>query len=134
LFRREVIDHNIFDEHFDSYSYLEDLDLSYTLSRTGQLAVVANAGFCHHPSPNGRISTRDFGRCEVRNRLYLVKKHRLSLARCYVGLLIRLAMSLGSGLMHPETGQLGRALGNVEEMIKPPATRANGVPTRSTTA
>lgn len=133
LFRREVFDQTIFDEGFDNYSYLEDLDLTYTLSRVGQLAVIADAGFCHFSSPNGRVSTRDFGRCEVRNRLYLVRKHRLSLMRCYVGLVIRLAMSIGSGLMHPKTGQLDRALGNIEEMMMPGVARTRHVATRSTT-
>jgi GT2 family glycosyltransferase len=133
LFRREVFDQNPFDEIFDSYSYLEDLDLSYTLSRMGRLAVVADAGYCHFSSPHGRLSTRHFGRCEVRNRLYLVRKHHLSLARCYVGLAIRLAMSVASGIAHPYTGQLNRALGNIEEMMKLRAVPVNRVPSRTST-
>ena len=118
LFRRDVFDRNRFDEAFNSYSYLEDLDLSYTLSRVGRLAVVVDAGFHHFPSQHGRISTRDFGRCEVRNRLYLVRKHSLSLTRCYVGLGIRLAMSIIDGLAHGNSGQLTRAFGNIEELMK----------------
>jgi hypothetical protein len=117
IFRRDVLDQYFFDEAFDSYSYLEDLDLTYTLSRMGRLAVVADAGFSHFSSPRGRPSTRDFGRCEVRNRLYLVRKHHLSLTRCYIGLTIRLVMSIGDGLAHRNSGQLHRALGNVEELI-----------------
>jgi len=117
LFRREVFDHNVFDEFFQSYSYLEDLDLGYTLSRSGRLAVVANAGFSHFPSSGGRVSARVFGRYEVRNRLYFVRKHRLSLVRCYVCVAIRLAMSVSSGLMHQNADLLRRALGNVEELI-----------------
>jgi len=35
IFRREVFRQNLFDDAFDSYSYLEDLDLSYTISRIG---------------------------------------------------------------------------------------------------
>ena len=37
LFRREVFHHTIFDEFFDDYSYLEDLDFGYTLSQIGRL-------------------------------------------------------------------------------------------------
>lgn len=127
LFRKDVFERNYFDEAFDSYSYLEDLDLTYTLSRMGRLAVVADAGFSHLSSPRGRPSTRDFGRCEVRNRLYLVRKHNLSLTRCYIGLGIRLVMSIGDGLAHWNSGQLNRALGNCEELMKQgflPAKRA----------
>jgi GT2 family glycosyltransferase len=133
IFRREVFKLTLFDEGFDSYSYLEDLDLTYTLSRVGRLAVVADAGFSHFSSPNGRLSTRDFGRCEVRNRLYLVRKHHLSLARCYICLAIRMAMSIGSGLTHLHTGQLNRALGNIEEMMKQSTVRAHRVPAGPTT-
>jgi GT2 family glycosyltransferase len=129
LFRRCVFDQNIFDEIFDSYSYLEDLDLSYTISRIGRLAVVADAGFCHFSSPNGRVSTRQFGRCEVRNRLYLVKKHHLSKIRCYLGLAIRLLMSVGSGLVTKDKSQLNRALGNIEEILKQTAVPAKNLTT-----
>ncbi len=129
LFRREVFDKNLFDVFFESNSYLEDLDLSYTISRMGRLAVVANAGFSHFPSQSGRVSPRQFGRYEVRNRLYFVRKHHLSLARCYLGLAIRLAMSVGSGLARRDASLFNRALGNIEEMMK-----GNGVPLKSVTA
>lgn len=118
LFRREVFDHNVFDEFFDDYSYLEDLDFSYTLSRVGRLAVVAGAGFSHFPSTSGRITARTFGRYEVRNRLYFVRKHCLSTSRCYLGLVVRLAMSVGSGLAYIDANLLLRALGNIEELMR----------------
>jgi len=118
LFRREVFDNIFFDEMFDSYSYLEDLDLTYSLSRVGRLAVVGDAGFRHFSSPGGRVTARQFGRCEVRNRLYLVRKHHLSIARCYLGLAIRLAMSAVNGILHRDSTQLDRALGNIEQMLK----------------
>jgi GT2 family glycosyltransferase len=122
LFRREVFGSNVFDEFFEGYSYLEDLDFSYTIGRAGQLAVVADAGFSHFPSPGGRVSAREFGRYEVRNRLYFVRKHCLSLTRCYLGLAIRLTMTVCSGLIHRDASLLGRALGNIEELMKQSAT------------
>jgi len=117
VFRREVFEHKTFDEFFEGYSYLEDLDLGYTLSRSGRLAVVANAGFSHFPSSGGRVSALVFGRYEGRNRLYFVRKHHLSLVRCYICVAIRLAMSVSSGLMHRNADLLRRALGNMEELI-----------------
>lgn len=117
VFRRSVFDRSLFDDAFESYSYLEDLDLSYTIGRIGRLAVVADAGFSHFPSTGGRISPRQFGRFEVRNRLYFVRKHRLSVARCYVGLASRIAMSIGSGLAHRNTAMLRRAVGNIEALF-----------------
>ena len=43
VFRREVFNRSLFDDVFDTYSYLEDLDLSYAIRCVGRLAVVANA-------------------------------------------------------------------------------------------
>jgi GT2 family glycosyltransferase len=127
IFRREAFRQNLFDDAFDSYSYLEDLDLSYTISRIGRLAVVAEAGFSHFPSTGGRVSARQFGHYEVRNRLYFVRKHHISLPRCYLGLAIRLAMSIGSGLVRLDPSLLNRALGNMEELIKQSAAPAKKV-------
>jgi GT2 family glycosyltransferase len=118
VFRRSVFGENAFDEFFQSYSYLEDLDFSYTISRMGKLAIVADAGFSHFPSTGGRVSARQFGRFEIRNRLYFVRKHHLSVARCYLGLAIRLAMSVGSGLLKWDASLLFRALGNIEELAR----------------
>ncbi len=117
IFRRQVFDHEVFDEFFESYSYLEDLDFAYTVSRGGRLAVVADAGFSHFPSPGGRVSARQFGRYEVRNRLYFVRKHHLSRARCYLGLAIRASMSIVSGIFDRDPSLLSRAFGNVEEFF-----------------
>lgn len=128
LFRREVFGKDAFDEYFESYSYLEDLDFSYTISRAGRLAVVADAGFSHFPSPGGRVSARAFGRYEVRNRIYFVRKHRLSLPRCYLGIAIRLAMTVSSGLVHQDAGLFGRALGNIEELMIQSTAQSISVP------
>jgi GT2 family glycosyltransferase len=117
IFRREVFRETVFDEFFQSYSYLEDLDFSFTISRKGRLTIVADAGFNHFPSLGGRVSARQFGRFEVRNRLYFVRKHHLSLARCYVGLAIRWGMSAGGALLHWDNNLFKRSLGNLEELI-----------------
>ena len=117
-FRREAFQLSFFDDFFESYSYLEDLDLSYTIRRSGRLAVVAEAGFSHFPSPSGRVTPFQFGRYEVRNRIYFVRKHNLSLSRCYLGLAIRLAMSLISGMVHMNRSLLERAHGNVRELLR----------------
>lgn len=116
-FRKSAFELSLFDDFYESYSYLEDLDLSYTISRSGRLAVVAEAGFSHFPSPSGRVTPFQFGRCEVRNRIHFVRKHKLSLSRCYLGLAIRLAMSIGGGVVRVEPSLLARALGNLQELL-----------------
>ena len=116
-FRKEALQLSLFDDFYESYSYLEDLDLSYTIGRAGRLAVVADAGFSHFPSPSGRVTLFQFGRFEVRNRIHFVRKHNLSLSRCYLGLAIRMAMSVGSGIAHLNLGLLKLALGNLVELM-----------------
>jgi GT2 family glycosyltransferase len=118
VWRRQVFGSRLFDEFFESYSYLEDLDFSYGVGRAGRLVVVADAGFSHFPSDSGRVSARQFGRLEVRNRLYFVKKHGLSIQRCYIGLAIRFAMSLSSAVASRNVSLLARAFGNLEALAQ----------------
>lgn len=107
----------MFDEYFDTYSYVEDLDFSYSIGRKGRLAVVAEAGYSHFPSASGRISPRQFGRLEVRNRLYFVRKHGLSVSRCFLGIGIRFALTLLAALPSIDRSMLARAIGNVEGLL-----------------
>ena len=129
VWRRAVFEEELFDEFFESYSYLEDLDFSYTVRRRGRLAVVADAGFFHFPSFASRVSTRQFGQYEVRNRLYFVKKHRLSVPRCYFGLAIRLGMSISSGIARLDAKPLARGFGNIQAITVQRTASPNGIVT-----
>jgi len=115
LWRREVFRERLFDEFYHAYSYLEDLDFSYAAGRRGKLAVVADAGFFHFPSPGGRISQRQFGAVEVRNRLYFVRKYGLSRPRCYLGLGIRLTLTAAQAIRRPKMA--ARAAGNLQAIL-----------------
>jgi GT2 family glycosyltransferase len=117
VWRRALFDAHGFDEFYGSYSYLEDLDFSYGLSRTRRLVIVADAGVHHYPSKRGRVSHYRFGLMEVRNRLHFVRKHGLSAMRCRVALTIRMGMSLGVGLVLPWRGGLKRAWGNLVGLL-----------------
>lgn len=105
-----------FDEFFNGYSYLEDLDFSYTVGRRWRLAVVADARYCHYPSPIRHARQHGFGETEVRNRLYFVRKHRLSVPNCWLGLMLRMGMSIGEAVARLDRGPLDRALGNLAAM------------------
>ena len=117
VWRRDVFDDYLFDERFEGYSYLEDLDFSYSVSRKFRLAIVGGPGFLHFPSPRGRISGFHFGKVEAANRLYFVRKHGLSTVRCYAGILIRLAMTLGQGMKERDPYFVQRACGNVAGLV-----------------
>ncbi len=116
VLRRNLLDTYRFDPFFEGYSYLEDLDFTYAISRHHKLVIVADAQFDHDQPPRGPdFNWRDFGRMEVRNRLYFVRKHGLSVPRCYFGLLIRLGMTLGEALFRLDRSAWSRAMGNAEE-------------------
>ncbi len=83
VWTRRALDEFQFDEWFEGYSYLEDLDFSYSVGKRYRLVVVADAGFRHYHSPSARAHAYAFGKMEVANRLYFVRKHGLSVLRCY---------------------------------------------------
>jgi GT2 family glycosyltransferase len=118
VWRRNVFEQFQFDEYFDGYSYLEDLDFSLSVSKKYRLAVLAEAGFYHFPSSSGRINWYHFGKVEVANRLYIVKKHQLSVPHCYLGLFLRFLVTSGSCLTGAGPAILKRAAGNCAGLIR----------------
>jgi GT2 family glycosyltransferase len=119
VWRREVFARFRFDEWFEGYSYLEDLDFSYRVGKAYRLAVVAGAGYRHYPAASGRGSGYAFGVREVLNRVHFVRKHpELSLGKCRLALALRLVMSLGLAVREGDPGQLGRAWGNAVGLVR----------------
>lgn len=112
VWRSEILRTARFDEFFSGYSYLEDLELSYKIGRRWRLAVVAGARYCHYPSVIRHVHQYSFGKTEVRNRLYFVTQHGLSYAKCWLGLVLRMGITLYDGAIHFDHGALSRVLGN----------------------
>jgi GT2 family glycosyltransferase len=109
--KRNLLNEYRFDEFFEGYSYLEDLDFSYSISRKYRLTVVADAKFMHYHSPAGRGSEFSFGRAEVRNRRYIVQKHGLSMPSFWMAMAVRMGMSFISG-------SFGRVAGNLVGILR----------------
>ena len=59
-----------------------------------------------------------FGKIEVRNRLYIVRKHRLSIIKCYLGLMIRFFLTIGSAIKTRNMDDLRRAIGNCMGVVQ----------------
>jgi GT2 family glycosyltransferase len=119
VWRRDVFSRFRFDEWFDGYSYLEDLDFSYRVGRTSQLAVVAPARYRHLPAAGGRGGGYIFGVREVLNRIHFVSKHEaLSLAKCRAALTARLLMSLALAVRDRKPYYLSRAFGNAVGLVR----------------
>jgi GT2 family glycosyltransferase len=114
VWRRRVFEGHRFDERFRGYSYLEDLDFSYRVGRDFRLAVVASARFAHWPAPAGRGNDFQFGRREVKARLYFVAKHAgLSRLACLEALALRFGISLVAMVRDRRLAFARRAFGNL---------------------
>jgi len=119
VWKKHILESYAFDEWYTGYSYLEDLDFSYTVGKKYKLAVVADAGFFHYPASGGRGSGFEFGMKEVLNRLYFVKKHEeLSVFKCFLALKIRQLISVWLFLKERKFYFLSRAFGNSVGFIK----------------
>jgi len=74
---------------------------------------LAEARFRHYPSPIGRTDPYLFGKKEVLNRLYFVRKHpELSPAACVFALGVRASISVFWGVTRLEGAHFRRVLGN----------------------
>lgn len=114
VWRRCVLDQFRFDDWFDGYSYLEDLEHSYRAGKEFRLVVLPGARFLHLPAPGGRGKGFLFGKREVRNRLYFVRKNpELSAARCVIALMIRTLLNLALAIRRGSGYQFERFLGNL---------------------
>lgn len=114
IWRREVIDHFSYDECFEGTGYLEDLDYSYRVGKGYQLTVVGKAQVKHFSSPIRRDKNFLFGRWQVINGLYFVRKHsELSTILCAWSLLGQLVIDTGKSIVESEPGLSQRVLGNL---------------------
>lgn len=117
--RRDIFKKHMFDEWFSGYSYLEDLDFSYRVSKEYTLVIVQNAKYSHYPTSVGKESAFTFGIKEVINRIYFVKKNQgFSLFKCYLALTIRLSLNLYIALSEQKISYFYRASGNLVGFVK----------------
>lgn len=74
-FRRNVFDHILFDEYFQGYGYLEDLDFSYRVSKLGKIVCDPSAEIWHWESPAARTRWRRLAKMEIVNHYYIFRKN-----------------------------------------------------------
>lgn len=95
-FRKEVINEFKFDENFHGYSWGEDDDIAYRVSRKYQNIYTPFAKFVHTGSPSARSDKYAIKKMEIENHYYLFRKnipqdfkHKFAFWWSVVGLLVR---------------------------------------------
>jgi GT2 family glycosyltransferase len=73
-YRREVFDHERFDEALSGYAYKEDIDFSYRVSRHHTLVQTPHARCDHLKSDSARMSSHQLQRMNLANQFYLHRK------------------------------------------------------------
>ncbi|HEY7875340.1 MAG TPA: glycosyltransferase [Actinomycetota bacterium] len=73
-YRREVFDHERFDEALSGYAYKEDIDFSYRVSRRYTLVQTPHARCDHLKSESARMSSHQLQRMNLANQFYLHRK------------------------------------------------------------
>jgi hypothetical protein len=110
IYRSEKVRNIRFDEKLGIYGYLEDLDFSLQLKKNGNLMVCSDARYSHDQS-----ITRpgfEFGKKELRNRYYIVKKHNLKKNLFFLTSLFRMILTLKEG-MFGDINSFKRLAGNL---------------------
>lgn len=74
-FRKEVFLNYLYDEQLTGYSYMDDADLGYRLSRKYQIVFTPFAKCEHRASPSNRLNRYEASRMLIRNHRYLFKKN-----------------------------------------------------------
>ena len=102
LWRSKAIKSIRFNESFKKYSYLEDLDFSLTVNRNYKLKISSILNYSHLNAPEGRVSSSWFGEIEFKNRLIIVKDHKLSIISCWTMIYIRFMLTIILCFYRPE--------------------------------
>ncbi len=115
-FRGDVLDHFNFDETLSDYSYMEDTDFAYRVSRQHLLFYEPKARLKHCVSTRERISNRLIKQMLVRNHRYLFRKNFPCTPRYRVAHLLSLTGLFFNPLLK---GDLPGTWGTLEGLLFP---------------
>ena len=97
IYKSKAVKNIRFDKKLGVYGYLEDLDFSLQLKKRGNLMVCSDAKYTHDQSiirPGFQ-----FGKKELRNRYYIVKKHKLNKSLFFVTTFLRMLLTFKEGVL-----------------------------------
>ena len=107
-FRREVFEHERFDESLSGYGHKEDVDFTYRVSRRWTLLQTPKARCEHYQTVTNRLPSHQLMRMNLGNQFYLHRKnmpqdfkHKAALWWGMVGLFV---LNVGRGLFKRDPG------------------------------
>ena len=120
VWRREVIETYSYDNWFQGTGFMEDVDYSYGVRERYRLFVLAAARLAHFTPPVRPDRQFLFGKWQVVNRMYIVRKYRhrgLSLHKAWGVSLILLVANSVRGIFNRQPGLLDRSMGNLAGIV-----------------
>jgi GT2 family glycosyltransferase len=112
--RREILEHEKFDERLRRYGWLEDADFGVRVKKWGS---VGNSRVCrlyHLRAPQGRVSGKAFGFAQIMNPFYLARKGTLSWREVWTNHAVKVVVSNLRGYLMSDkrVDRGGRLAGN----------------------
>jgi len=75
LYRKSIFDHYLFDEYFDGYGMMEDVEFSHRVSKTHNLFFIKDARLVHTYSKFERINLTKHFETTIVNHFYVFRKN-----------------------------------------------------------
>lgn len=120
VWRREVIEKYSYDNWFQGTGFMEDVDFSFGVRERYRLFVVAAARLAHYTQPVRADRQWLFGKWQVVNRMYIVRKYRhrgLSLRKAWSTSFMLLAANIIRGVALRRRSLWDRGLGNLAGIV-----------------
>ena len=115
IYRYKYIGNLKFDTSYGRYSYLEDLDFSYSMKKKGDLIICSSAIF--YTDNSAKRNQYQFGVKEILNRYYFVNKFKLSKKYFFIGFILFLLKHFVNFLSFKPSFFL-RIIGNLHGILK----------------
>ena len=120
VWRREVIEAYSYDNWFQGTGFMEDVDYSFGVRERYRLFVLVAARLAHFTPPVRPDRQFLFGKWQVVNRMYIVRKYRhrgLSLHKAWGASLLLLVSNSLRGIFYRPSGLWDRGLGNMAGIV-----------------
>ena len=120
VWRREVIEAYSYDNWFQGTGFMEDVDYSYGVRERYRLFVLAAARLAHFTPPVRPDRQFLFGKWQVVNRMYIVRKYRhrgLSLHKAWGVSLILFVGNSVRGIFNRQPRLWDRSMGNLAGIV-----------------